>query len=108
MLIVIWMAGCAGCNPPPIPSGMTPTEGPETGGTSVRITGDKFDLKNGVTVKFDGKNVPAMVPDATSLTFRTQQDKLVSLPRCLFSTIGKKRRLSPWERSSLLTRLRQE
>ena len=71
MLIVIWMAGCAGCNPPPIPSGMTPVEGPETGGTSVRITGDKFDLKNGVTVKFDGKNVPATVTDATSLTFRT-------------------------------------
>jgi LysM repeat protein len=70
-LIVVWMAGCAGCNPPPIPSDMTPTEGPETGGTSVRITGDKFDLKSGVTVKFDGKNITATVTDATSLTFRT-------------------------------------
>jgi LysM repeat protein len=70
-LIVIWMAGCAGCNPPPVPSEMTPTEGPETGGTTVRIAGDKFDLKNGVTIKFDGQSISATVTDATSLTFRT-------------------------------------
>ena len=74
-LIVVWMAGCAGCNPPPEPSGMTPNEGPETGGTSVRITGDKFDLKNGVTVKFDGQSINATVTDATSLTFRTPVGK---------------------------------
>ena len=48
-IIFAWMTGCGGCNPEPMPSGMSPTQGPETGGTTVQITGEKFDMKNGVT-----------------------------------------------------------
>ena len=48
--VFTWMSGCGGCNPEPLPSGMSPAEGPETGGTTVRISGEKFDMKNGVTV----------------------------------------------------------
>jgi len=55
VFVAVWLAGCAGCNPPPVPSGMTPTSGPETGGTLVKITGEDFDIKNGVIVTFDGK-----------------------------------------------------
>ena len=29
-IVCAWMAGCAGCNPEPLPSGMNPTQGPET------------------------------------------------------------------------------
>ena len=53
--ICVWMVGCGGCNPEPVPSGMDPIDGKETGGTIVRITGEKFDMKNGVTVMFGGK-----------------------------------------------------
>ena len=45
-LAVAWISGCGGCNPEPMPSDLSPTEGPETGGTTVRITGEKFDMKN--------------------------------------------------------------
>ncbi len=70
--ICVWMVGCGGCNPEPVPSGMTPTEGPETGGTSVRITGEKFDMKNGVTVTFGGKEGQnATVPSKTEITVVT-------------------------------------
>ena len=37
-----WIAGCGGCNPEPMPTGMNPTQGPESGGTTVRITGEKI------------------------------------------------------------------
>ena len=55
VFVVVWLAGCG--TPPPIPSGMSPTTGPETGGTTVKITGEDFDIKNGVIVTFDGKIV---------------------------------------------------
>ncbi len=67
--VVVWLAGCAGCNPPPLPSGMTPTSGPETGGTLVKITGEDFDIKNGVIVTFDGKSAQNInVPSETQVT----------------------------------------
>ena len=66
---LIWMSGCGGCNPAPIPSGMSPTEGPETGGTTVRITGEKFDMKNGVSVTIGGKSAQNVtVPSETEIT----------------------------------------
>ena len=68
-IVCAWMAGCAGCNPEPVPSGMNPTQGPETGGTTVQITGEKFDMKNGVTVTFGGKNAQSVtVPSETQIT----------------------------------------
>ena len=68
-IVCAWMAGCAGCNPEPVPTGMSPTQGPETGGTTVQITGEKFDMKNGVTVTFDGKNAQSVtVPSETQIT----------------------------------------
>ena len=68
-IVCAWMAGCAGCNPEPMPSGMSPTQGPETGGTTVQITGEKFDMKNGVTVTFGGKNAQSVtVPSETQIT----------------------------------------
>ena len=68
-VVCAWMAGCAGCNPEPVPMGMNPTQGPETGGTTVQITGEKFDMKNGVTVTFDGKNAQSVtVPSETQIT----------------------------------------
>ena len=68
-IVCAWMAGCAGCNPEPVPSGMSPTQGPETGGTTVQITGEKFDMKNGVTVTFGGKNAQSVtVPSETQIT----------------------------------------
>ncbi len=68
-IVCAWMAGCAGCNPEPVPTGMSPTQGPETGGTTVQITGEKFDMKNGVTVTFGGKNAQSVtVPTETQIT----------------------------------------
>ena len=68
-IVCVWMAGCAGCNPEPLPSGMSPTQGPETGGTTVQITGEKFDMKNGVTVTFGGKNAQSVtVPSEMQIT----------------------------------------
>ena len=68
-IICAWIAGCAGCNPEPLPSGISPTQGPETGGTTVQITGEKFDMKNGVTVTFGGKNAQSVtVPSETQIT----------------------------------------
>lgn len=67
--VLAWMAGCSGCNPPPEPTGIDKTEGPETGGTPVRITGDTFDMKKGVTVTFGGKNAANVtVPSKTEIT----------------------------------------
>ena len=68
-IVCAWMVGCGGCNPEPMPTGMSPTEGPETGGTTVRITGEKFDMKNGVTVAFGGKNAQSVtVPSQMEIT----------------------------------------
>ncbi len=68
-IVCAWMVGCGGCNPEPVPSGMNPTQGPETGGTTVQITGEKFDMKNGVTVTFGGKNATSVtVPSETQIT----------------------------------------
>ncbi len=68
-IVCAWMAGCAGCNPEPAPTGMSPTQGPETGGTTVQITGEKFDMKNGVAVTFGGKNAQSVtVPSETQIT----------------------------------------
>lgn len=70
--VCIWMVGCGGCNPEPVPSDMSPTEGKETGGTTVRITGENFDMKNGVTVTFGGKEGQnATVPSKTEVTVVT-------------------------------------
>lgn len=67
--ILAGISGCSGCNPPPEPASFSPTEGPETGGTTIRITGDKFDMKNGVTVKVGGKNATSVnVPSKMEVT----------------------------------------
>ena len=71
-IVCAWMVGCGGCNPEPLPSGMNPTQGPESGGTTVQITGEKFDMKNGVTVTFGGKNATSVtVPSETQITAMT-------------------------------------
>ena len=70
--VCVWMVGCGGCNPEPVPSGMTPLDGKETGGTAVRITGEKFDMKNGVTVAFGGQQgTDVSVPSKTEVTVNT-------------------------------------
>lgn len=71
-IVCVWMVGCGGCNPEPIPTGMTPTEGPASGGTPVRITGENFDMKNGVTVTFGGEDGQSvMVPSNMEITVVT-------------------------------------
>lgn len=73
-IVCVWMLGCGGCNPEPAPTGMTPTEGPESGGTSVRITGENFDTKNGVTVTFGNiKGLSATTSSATVVTVVTPE-----------------------------------
>ena len=68
-IVCAWVTGCAGCNPEPVPTGMSPIQGPETGGTTVQINGEKFDMKNGVTVTFGGKNAQSVaVPSETQIT----------------------------------------
>lgn len=67
--VAAWISGCSGCAPPPEPQSMSPTEGPETGGTTVKISGDKFDMKKGVAVTFDGKpGANVNVPSETQIT----------------------------------------
>jgi len=67
--VFAWITGCGGCNPAPEPAGMSPTEGPETGGTTVRISGQKFDMKKGVTVTFGGNSAQSVnVPSKTEIT----------------------------------------
>ena len=70
--VCVWMVGCGGCNPEPVPSNMEPLDGKETGGTAVRITGEKFDMKNGVTVTFGGNaGTDATVTSKTEVTVMT-------------------------------------
>ncbi|MCZ6679238.1 MAG: Ig-like domain-containing protein [Candidatus Poribacteria bacterium] len=67
--VFAWIAGCGGCNPAPETASLSPTEGPETGETSIRITGDKFNMKKGVTVTVGGKNATGVnVPSKTEIT----------------------------------------
>lgn len=73
-IVCVWMLGCGGCNPEPAPTGMTPTEGPESGGTPVKITGENFDTKNGVTVTFGNiKGLSATTSSATQVTVVTPE-----------------------------------
>ncbi len=73
-IVCVWMLGCGGCNPEPAPTGMTPTEGPESGGTTVEITGENFDTKNGVTVTFGNiKGLSATTSSATLVTVVTPE-----------------------------------
>lgn len=70
--VCAWIVGCGGCNPEPVPSDMEPLTGKETGGTAVRITGEKFDMKNGVTVTFGGNaGTDVSVPSKTEVTVMT-------------------------------------
>ena len=73
-IVCVWMLGCGGCNPEPAPTGMTPTEGPESGGTTVEITGENFDTKNSVTVTFGNiKGLSATTSSATLVTVVTPE-----------------------------------
>ena len=70
--VLAWISGCGGCSAPPEPASLSPMEGPETGGTSVRITGEKFDMKKSVIVTFGGKNATSIsVPSKTEITAQT-------------------------------------
>ena len=70
--VLAWISGCGGCSAPPEPASFSPMEGPETGETSVRITGEKFDMKKGVIVAFGGKNATSVsVPSKTEITAKT-------------------------------------
>jgi hypothetical protein len=52
-LLLAWMmGGCAGCKKVPVLSSINPTEGPETGGTTITLTGEDF--KEGATVTVGG------------------------------------------------------
>lgn len=71
-IVCVWIMGCGGCNPEPVPSDMSPLEGPESGGTTVTITGENFDMKNGVTVTFGGQDgLNVTVTERTELTVVT-------------------------------------
>jgi len=56
----------AGCNPTPIVESMSPTSGPEDGGTSITITGQKF--KVGATVTFGGRTITPSNVTKTSMS----------------------------------------
>ena len=89
-IVCAWMAGCAGCNPEPVPTGMNPTQGPETGGTTVTITGEKFDMKNNVTVTFDGKEAQSVtVPSETQITAVTPAGTAGQSVRVIVTNNGK-------------------
>jgi hypothetical protein len=54
-LLLAWMmGGCAGCKKVPVLSSINPTEGPETGGTTITLTGENF--KEGATVTVGGNS----------------------------------------------------
>jgi len=55
-LILVWMiGGCAGCKKAPALSSISPNSGPETGGTTITLTGKNF--KDGATVTIGGNAV---------------------------------------------------
>jgi hypothetical protein len=52
-LLLVWMiGGCAGCKKAPVLSSISPNSGPETGGTTITLTGKNF--KEGATVTVGG------------------------------------------------------
>jgi hypothetical protein len=52
-LLLAWMmGGCAGCKKTPVLLSISPTSGPETGGTAITLTGEDF--KEGATVTVGG------------------------------------------------------
>jgi len=64
-VLFVWMVGgCGGCKKPPQVASISPTSGPEKGGTTVTITGDFF--KEGATVEIGG--IAAGNPIVTSKT----------------------------------------
>ena len=64
--VAVLFAAVIGCNPTPKVEGINPSSGPEKGGNTVTITGQKF--KEGAQVDFGGKLVAANVTSKTSLT----------------------------------------
>ncbi|MDA1192996.1 MAG: IPT/TIG domain-containing protein, partial [Candidatus Poribacteria bacterium] len=64
--LVLLVAGALGCNPTPVVTGISPSSGPETGGNSVTLTGEKF--KEGAQVAFGSALLPATVTSKTTLT----------------------------------------
>jgi len=75
--LFVWMAGCAGCKgKPPTITSISPKEGPETGGTTITITGEFFSTKEDrkATVTIGGKPAKnVVIADATSITAVTPQ-----------------------------------
>lgn len=59
----------SGCNPTPEVTSLSPVTGPEKGGQTVTISGDKF--KEGLTVSFGGKNVTPTSITKTAITLTT-------------------------------------
>ncbi len=49
-LLLVWITGCGGCKKPAVLTSVSPSSGPETGGTSVTLTGEDF--AEGATVTF--------------------------------------------------------
>ena len=89
-IICVWIMGCGGCNPEPVPSEMSPTDGPEDGGTTVRITGENFDVKNGVTVTFgDQEGQNATVANKTEITVLTPPGKAGESVEVVITNKGK-------------------
>ena len=52
LLLAGMMGGCAGCKKVPVLTSISPTRGPETGGTPITLTGENF--KDGATVTVGG------------------------------------------------------
>jgi hypothetical protein len=66
-LLLAWMiGGCAGCKKVPVLSSISPTSGPETGGTTITLTGENF--KEGATVAFGSNTVTGTVLSKTEMT----------------------------------------
>lgn len=69
------MMGCAGCKKPPTIESISPNEGPETGGTTITITGTNF--KEGATVTIGGNSAKSVtVASKTQITAVTPPGKV--------------------------------
>lgn len=55
------MGGCAGCKKAPVLLSISPTSGPETGGTTITLTGENFNVKKGATVTVGGRDAANVV-----------------------------------------------
>ncbi|MBC8229199.1 Ig-like domain-containing protein [bacterium] len=64
LILAGMMGGCAGCKKVPVLLSISPTSGPETGGTSITLTGEDF--KEGATVTCGGTA-------GTVITFQTKR-----------------------------------